>query len=106
MEKYARGNKHPEAKELAIFFLEMSGRRLISQNKKEKKNDLSEVVLLPELGKEIREDIVAEIYEQIINYMYQKEDFSNEKQKLKTLNQIRNVLFVEHKSQIGLNDNL
>lgn len=34
LEKYARGNKHPEAKELAIIFLEMSGKHIITQNTK------------------------------------------------------------------------
>jgi hypothetical protein len=106
LEKYAGSNKYPEAKELALFFLEMSGGRISSPKLKNNKPDLPEVILLSELDSEIRENIIAEIYEQIINYMYQEEKLPDEKQKQNTLDKICNVLFVEHRDLLTGNNEL
>ena len=106
LEKYAKNNKYPEAKDFALFFLDMCGRQISPQTGKIQRIDFQETILLSELDEEIREDIVAEIYEQIINYMYQKEIFPDEKQKQKTLNQICNILFVEYQELLTDNDEL
>jgi hypothetical protein len=106
LEKYAKSNKYPEAKELALFFLGMSGRQILTKTNKSEKAGIQEMVLLQELDEEIKLDIAAEIYERIINYMYQKEELPDKGQKLRTLNQIRNVLFIEYRDILTDNDEL
>lgn len=106
LEKYARSTKYPQARELALFFLEMSGRRAPNRTGKAEKTDAHEKPLLEELDGEVRLDIAAEIYEQIINYMYQKEEFPDQRQKRETLDKISNVLFVGHQEVLTRNDEL
>lgn len=106
LEKYAGSTKYPQAKEFALFFLEMSGRRVPNRTGKGEKTGIEERPLLEELDGEVRLDIAAEIYEQIINYMYQREEFPDEKQKRETLDKICKVLFAGHQEVLTRNDEL
>lgn len=106
LEKYAKSNKYHQAKEFALFFLEMSGRRLPAQTSGTGKTGFQDAALLSRLDNEIRDDIVAEMYEQIINYMYQREKLPDEEQKRETLDKVCNVLFLEYKEVLTCNNEL
>lgn len=106
LEKYARSSKYPQAKEMALFFLEMSGRATSTQTYINPDAEEEDIIPLSEIDMELREDIIAEMYEQIINYMYQKETFPDGKQKQKTLEQIRDSIFVEYKELLSEGDDL
>lgn len=90
LEKYAKNNKYPEAREFAGMILEMSGRRLSEKTRKyEKIPEVSaKVILFSELDEEIRQEVEEDIYESIYHFILQNDYIPEGKHRQKILDRI------------------
>ena len=72
MEKYAKNNKYPQAKEFALFYLNMSGRQIAEATNKIEKITHTNTVTFSELDEYTQEDIADDLYERITVFLHKK----------------------------------
>lgn len=73
LEKYAKNNKYPQAKEFALFYLNMSGRQISETTNKIEKITHTNNVTFSELDEYTQEDIADDLYERITVFFAQKD---------------------------------
>lgn len=88
LEKYAKSNKYPEAKEFALFFLSMSGRQISKTTNKIERITSESTIVFSELDEDTQDDISDELYEEIFDFIIRKERKPEEKDKLNILKKL------------------
>ncbi len=88
LEKYAKNNKYPQAKEFALFYLNMSGRQIAEATNKIEKITHTNTVTFSELDEYTQEDIADDLYERITVFFIKKSYLPESKDKLKILDKV------------------
>ncbi len=88
LEKYAKNNKYPEAKEFALFFLNMSGRQISETTNRIEKAIHRNTIIFCDLDEYTQEDISDDIYERITDFFVRKSYLPGPKDKLKILDKV------------------
>lgn len=106
LEKYAKSNKYPEAKEFALFFLEMSGRNISDCTRKIEKITYTNTIVYSEIDEYNQEEIHDDLYDRIMYFMILKDRIPDQKDKQKILDKFCKDFSHDYGDQLVQEDGL
>lgn len=106
LEKYAKSNKYPEAKDFALFFLEMSGRTISEKTNKIERITSGYTIVFSDLDEDTRQDVCDDLYERIIDFIILKGRIPQEKDRLKILDKLCKEVSKGYGDTLVLDDEL